>query len=90
VSANLPASLVEEGCFRRRERPFEEISFSFAGIDLNAVCRGFKPTVRNPEGALPRLVGINGKCAMPIKIPAVMAKAIFAGTLLNSLHKLTQ
>src|ERR1700730_8337828 len=48
MSADLPALLVEEICLRTREGPLEEAAFSFARIDLNAVCHDLE----QPRGAL--------------------------------------
>jgi hypothetical protein len=63
VTADLPALLVEEICLGRLERPFEEISLSFAGIDLNAVRYGFKQQRGARRGSYAGLVGTDGKGA---------------------------
>jgi hypothetical protein len=63
MTADLPALLVEEICLGRLERPFEEISLSFAGIDLNAVRHGFKQQRGALRGSYTGLVGTDGKGA---------------------------
>src|SRR3984893_12529388 len=59
VSADLPPLLVEEICLRTREGPLEEASFSFAGIDLNAVCHDLKQPRGALRGRYPGLIGID-------------------------------
>src|ERR1700756_3793218 len=61
VSADLPALLVEEICLRRREGPLEDASFSFAGIDLNAVCNDLEQRRGTLRGRYPGLVSIDEK-----------------------------
>ena len=63
VSADLPALLVEEICLRRREGPLEEASFSFAGIDLKAVCHDLEQRRGALRGRYPGLVSIDEKAA---------------------------
>src|ERR1700730_3005053 len=83
VSADLPPLLVEEICLRTREGPLEEASFSFAGIDLNAVCHDLEQRRGALRGATPVWSALTRKPLMPIKIPTPIAKAILDGTLLN-------
>src|SRR5580704_19396453 len=63
VSADLAALLVEEICLRRREGPLEEAAFSFAGIDLDAVCHDLEQRRGALRGRYPGLIGIDEKAA---------------------------
>src|SRR5438105_9881837 len=63
VSADLPPLLVEEICLRRLERPLEEAAFSFAGIDLDAVCHDLEQRRGTLRGRHPGLVSIDEKAA---------------------------